>query len=104
MYYEYFGLSEAPFKITPNPVLFYTGGNRGAILDALVYAVVSGEGIIKVLEPDTPLGELVITFIQRLLRLLQQGAEFEDGFSTHDHRYWADHVVLLSVRCFDECG
>jgi type II secretory pathway predicted ATPase ExeA len=48
MYYEYFGLKRPPFKITPNTNLFYEGGKRGLILDALVYAIKQGEGIIKV--------------------------------------------------------
>lgn len=48
MYYEYFGLKQAPFKITPDTSLFFPGGNRGAVLEALVYAVVNGEGIVKV--------------------------------------------------------
>jgi type II secretory pathway predicted ATPase ExeA len=48
MYYEHFGLKEPPFKITPNTEVFYTGGNRGAVLDALIYAINSGEGIVKV--------------------------------------------------------
>ncbi|HLB31295.1 MAG TPA: AAA family ATPase, partial [Gammaproteobacteria bacterium] len=48
MYYEYFGLKQAPFKITPDTSLFYPGGNRGEILNALIYAVTSGEGIVKV--------------------------------------------------------
>ena len=48
MYYPHFGLKEPPFKITPNTDFFYSGGNRGAVLDALVYAITSGEGIIKV--------------------------------------------------------
>jgi len=48
MYYEYFGLDRAPFKITPDTQLFYNGAMRGAILDALKYAIRSGEGIIKV--------------------------------------------------------
>lgn len=47
MYYEYFGLQQAPFKITPDTSLFFPGGDRGAILDALIYAIVSGEGIVK---------------------------------------------------------
>ncbi|MBZ0090931.1 MAG: AAA family ATPase, partial [Sulfuricellaceae bacterium] len=49
MYYEFFGLNDAPFKITPNLGLFYSGSNRGAILDALQYVISSGEGIIKVI-------------------------------------------------------
>ncbi|HSC94850.1 MAG TPA: AAA family ATPase [Burkholderiales bacterium] len=48
MYYSHFGLNQAPFKITPNTEFFFTGGNRGPILEALIYAVSHGEGIIKV--------------------------------------------------------
>lgn len=48
MYYPHFGLKQPPFKITPNTDFFFSGGNRGAILDALVYAITNGEGIIKV--------------------------------------------------------
>jgi type II secretory pathway predicted ATPase ExeA len=48
MYYAYFGLSHAPFKITPDTEVFFEGGNRGAILEALIYAITQGEGIIKV--------------------------------------------------------
>ena len=48
MYYSHFGLKEPPFKITPNTEVFYTGGNRGAVLDALLYAISSGEGIVKI--------------------------------------------------------
>ncbi len=48
MYYAYFGLNQAPFKITPDTSLFFPGGNRGAVLNALIYAITSGEGIVKV--------------------------------------------------------
>ena len=48
MYYAHFGLTQPPFKITPNTEFFFPGGNRGAILDALLYAISHGEGIIKV--------------------------------------------------------
>jgi len=48
MYYAHFGLKEPPFKITPNTEFFFNGSNRGAVLDALIYAVTNGEGIIKV--------------------------------------------------------
>ncbi len=48
MYYEHFGLNYPPFKITPDTQLFYSGGNRGLVLDVLVYAIESGEGILKV--------------------------------------------------------
>lgn len=48
MYYEYFGLKQPPFKITPDTSLFFPGGNRGAVLEALIYAITEGEGIVKV--------------------------------------------------------
>lgn len=48
MYYEFFGFNQPPFRITPDTNLFYPGGNRGAVLDALVYSILNGEGIVKV--------------------------------------------------------
>ncbi len=48
MYLEHFGLTEPPFKITPVTDFFFSGGNRGEILDALIYAIRDSEGIIKV--------------------------------------------------------
>lgn len=48
MYYAHFGLKEPPFKITPNTDFFFPGGNRGAVLEALRYAILHGEGIVKV--------------------------------------------------------
>jgi MSHA biogenesis protein MshM len=48
MYYAHFGLTQPPFRITPDTDFFYGGGNRGPILDALIYAISQGEGIIKV--------------------------------------------------------
>ncbi len=48
MYEQHFGLAKPPFRITPDPEFFFPGGNRGAVLEALVYAVMRGEGIVKV--------------------------------------------------------
>lgn len=48
MYYDFFGLKRPPFKITPDTAFFFEGGNRGAVLEALLYAIAQGEGIIKV--------------------------------------------------------
>ena len=48
MYLEHFGLREAPFKITPHTEFFFAGANRGETLEALIYAIMSGEGIVKV--------------------------------------------------------
>lgn len=50
MYLDYFSLHRHPFRITPDPSLFFPGGEdgRGVILNALIYAITSGEGILKV--------------------------------------------------------
>lgn len=48
MYLKHFGLNEPPFKITPVTSFFFSGANRGEILDALIYAIAGSEGIIKV--------------------------------------------------------
>ncbi|MDR3221452.1 MAG: AAA family ATPase [Candidatus Accumulibacter sp.] len=48
MYLEHFGLSEAPFSITPHTEFFFAGAKRGATLEALTYAITHDEGIVKV--------------------------------------------------------
>lgn len=48
LYLEHFGLSEPPFRITPHTDFFFDGADRGATLEALVYAVLHDEGIVKV--------------------------------------------------------
>lgn len=48
MYLEHFGLDHPPFRITPDTRVFYEGGDRGAVLEALAWAIENGEGIVKV--------------------------------------------------------
>ena len=48
MYLEHFGLKEPPFRITPHTDFFFEGANRGATLEALLYAITHDEGIVKV--------------------------------------------------------
>ncbi|MBL8377163.1 MAG: AAA family ATPase [Burkholderiales bacterium] len=48
MYLSHFGLSEAPFRITPHTDFFFEGANRGATLEALLYTITNDEGIVKV--------------------------------------------------------
>src|SRR5262249_9812171 len=40
--------NEAPFRITPHTEFFFSGANRGATLEALLYAITHDEGIVKV--------------------------------------------------------
>ena len=48
MYLDHYGLREAPFRLTPLTDFFFTGAQRGATVDALLYAIVHDEGIVKV--------------------------------------------------------
>ena len=48
MYKDHFGLSEAPFRITPHTGRFFAGAQRGAMLEALCYAIQRDEGIVRV--------------------------------------------------------
>lgn len=48
MYKDHFGLHESPFRITPHTGRFFTGAKRGAVLEALCYAICHDEGIIRV--------------------------------------------------------
>jgi len=48
MYLVHFGITEHPFRITPVTEFFFSGANRGEILDALIYSISEVEGIVKV--------------------------------------------------------
>ncbi len=48
MYEKHFNLQERPFRNIPDTKMFFDGGGRGEILQALHYAIKTGEGIVKV--------------------------------------------------------
>ncbi len=48
MYHQFFGLTSPPFRITPDTAAFYAGAEREALLNAVIYAINHGDGIIKV--------------------------------------------------------
>jgi type II secretory pathway predicted ATPase ExeA len=48
LYLAFFGLKSPPFRLTAHPDFFFSGAGRGALLDALLYAIESGDGLIKV--------------------------------------------------------
>lgn len=48
MYCDFFGLKAAPFRVTPDTSLFYAGGEREALLNAIIYAISHGDGMVKV--------------------------------------------------------
>jgi type II secretory pathway predicted ATPase ExeA len=48
LYLDHFGLKEPPFRITPHTDFFFDGADRGTTLEALLYATLHEEGIVKV--------------------------------------------------------
>lgn len=48
LYLDHFVLREAPFRLTPHTRYFFAGGERGAMLRALLYASANTEGVITV--------------------------------------------------------
>lgn len=50
MYLDYSSLERHPFRITPDTSLFFSGRDegRGVVLEAMLYAIATGEGILKV--------------------------------------------------------
>jgi general secretion pathway protein D len=48
LYLRHFGLSQAPFSITPDPAFFFAGAGRAGLLRGIEYSVRHQEGIVVV--------------------------------------------------------
>ena len=48
MYFEFFGLAEAPFSLTPDTAFYYSNPSHQEALNTLLVALQMGEGFIKV--------------------------------------------------------
>ena len=48
MYLKHFGLSEAPFSITPDTSFYFASHSYQEGLNTLLFAILSGEGFIKI--------------------------------------------------------
>lgn len=48
LYLDHFSLAADPFRITPDTEFFFTGGQRGDILEGLIVAAMHDEGIVSV--------------------------------------------------------
>ena len=48
LYLDHFNLSTDPFRITPDTEFFFSGGQRGDILEGLIVASMHDEGILSV--------------------------------------------------------
>src|SRR5690554_5688354 len=94
MYLDYFSLERHPFRITPDTSLFFPGGahGRGVVLDALVYGITSGEGILKVV------GEVgsVVVFIEDAQSMpLETLEEVRLLSNLETHRHKLMQIVLF---------
>ena len=49
LYLDHFGLRTSPFDLTPNPDFFFTGGQRGELLEAIAFAALDAPGIVLVI-------------------------------------------------------
>jgi len=48
MYRQHFGLTDAPFRLTPDTSFFYPGSSHQEALNVLLLALADGEGFIKI--------------------------------------------------------
>src|SRR5258706_9807325 len=65
-------MNEPPFRITPHPDFFFDGADRGATLEALQYAILHDEGIVKV---SGEIGSGKTTLCRVLMERLPQEVE-----------------------------
>jgi type II secretory pathway predicted ATPase ExeA len=79
MYLEHFGLYEPPFRITPVTEFFFSGANRGEILDALIYSLSEAEGIIKV---SGEIGSIMHNIRNKLGAIKELPPRYQKAFAT----------------------
>ena len=70
MYLEYFGLTEAPFSLTPDTGYFFSYGHYADALNTLLVALKTGEGFIKV-TGEVGTGKTLLC--RKLLNTLDEG-------------------------------
>lgn len=69
LYLNHFNLSIDPFRITPDTEFFFTGGQRGDILEGLIVAAMHDEGIVSVVS-EIGMGKTMLS--RMLLERLRQ--------------------------------
>ncbi len=95
LYSHHFGLSEAPFSLTPDTRFFYAHPASRAALNTLLVAVRSGEGFIKV-TGEVGTGKTLLC--RTLLRALE-----EDHVTTYIPNPYLEPMTLLKAIA-DELG
>ncbi len=72
MYAEYFGLSELPFSIAPDPRYLYLSAHHSEALDHLAYGAREANGFIQL---TGEIGTGKTTLVRRLLSQMPEGVE-----------------------------
>jgi type II secretory pathway predicted ATPase ExeA len=71
MYLRHFGLSAPPFRLTPDTSCFFTGGDRGMVLKAMIYTLIHSDGIVtltgEVGTGKTTLSRMLMTSVTKRL-------------------------------------
>jgi general secretion pathway protein A len=79
VYYSYFGFSENPFNLTPDPRYLYLSGHHKEALDHLLYGIQERKGFVVV---TGGIGTGKTTLCRALLRQLGEGTKSALIFSS----------------------
>ena len=77
MYFEFFGLKEAPFSLTPDTAFYYNNPSHQEALNTLLVALQMGEGFIKV-TGEVGTGKTLLC--RKLLRELGEDERFVSAY------------------------
>ncbi len=92
LYLDHFGLCRPPFAITPDPDLFFAGGERNMLGASLLHAALQGEGIVMV-TGEVGSGK---TLMSRLL--LSQLPEHVDTVYLPNPTFSRDEIIDVIAR------
>jgi len=92
MFLHFYGLSEQPFGVTPDPRFLYLGPAHQEAVDSLVYGIETGRGFMALIAPPG-LGKT--TLILHLMEKLQDSAQTAFLFQTHsDSKEFLKNLIL----------
>lgn len=98
MYESFFGLNGLPFKITPDDRIFYGGAQRQEVLDALIYTVERGEGLITVIgEVGTGKTTIARVLAKRLPEGVHIASIYMPNVQSLDMLYMIAHELGLTI-------